>query len=219
MLECILFDLDNTLYPKSLGIFDMVVERIRHYMEKRMGFEKNLARELRQEYVRKYGSTLRGLMVHQNINPEEYLEYVHDVGVEEKVSTRPELAELLQVIPIDKAIFTSGHRPHALKVLSCLGVEQYFPRIFDITYTHYIPKPNREPYCQVLDSLGIQGEKCMMIEDLPANLKPAKEMGMTTVLVDQDLSGIQERDGFVDYEIADILELRKLLERIGVAIY
>jgi len=214
MLECILFDLDNTLYPKSLGIFDMVVERIRHYMEKRMGFEKNLARELRQEYVRKYGSTLRGLMVHQNINPEEYLEYVHDVGVEEKVSTNPALAELLQAIPIDKAIFTSGHRPHALKVLSCLGVEQYFPRIFDITFTHYIPKPNREPYCQVLDSLGIKGEKCMMIEDLPANLKPAKEMGMTTVLVDQDLSGIQEMDGFVDHEIGDILELGELLKKM-----
>jgi len=216
MLKCILFDLDNTLYPKSLGIFDMVVERIRHYMEKRMGFEKNLARELRQEYVRKYGSTLRGLMIHQNINPEEYLEYVHDVGVEEKVSTNPALSELLQAIPIDKAIFTSGHRPHALKVLSCLGVKQYFPRIFDITFTHYIPKPNREPYRQVLDSLGITGEKCMMIEDLPANLKPAKEMGMTTVLVDQDLSSIQEMDGFVDHEIADILELKRLLERIGV---
>jgi putative hydrolase of the HAD superfamily len=217
MLECILFDLDNTLYPKSLGIFDLVVERIRHYMEKRMGFEKNLARELRQEYVRKYGSTLRGLMIHQNINPEEYLEYVHDVGVEEKVCASPALAELLRTIPVEKAIFTSGHRPHALRVLRCLGVEPYFPRIFDITYTHYIPKPNREAYCQVMDSLGIQGEKCMMIEDLPENLKPAKEMGMTTVLVDQDLSGIQKMDGFVDYEIADILDLKKLLERIDPA--
>ncbi len=172
-----------------------------------------------QEYVRKYGSTLRGLMIHQNINPEEYLEYVHDVGVEEKVSPSPALAELLQAIPIDKAIFTSGHRPHALKVLRCLGVEQYFPRIFDITFTRYIPKPNPEPYCQVLESLGLEGPACMMIEDLPANLKPAKEMGMTTVLVDQDLSGIQEMDGFVDHEIGDILELGKLLERIGVAIY
>jgi putative hydrolase of the HAD superfamily len=214
MLACILFDLDNTLYPKSLGIFDMVVERIRHYMEKRMGFEKNLARELRQEYVRRYGSTLRGLMIHQNINPEEYLEYVHDVGVEEKVSPRPELAELLRAIPIDKAIFTSGHRPHALKVLRCLGVEQYFPRIFDITFTHYIPKPNPEPYCQVMESLGLEGPACMMIEDLPANLKPAKEMGMTTVLVDQNLSGIQEMDGFVDHEIGDILELGKLLKKM-----
>jgi putative hydrolase of the HAD superfamily len=214
MLECILFDLDNTLYPKSLGIFDMVVERIRHYMEKCMGFEKNLARELRQEYIRKYGSTLRGLMIHQNINPEDYLEYVHDVAVEEKVSPSPELAELLRAIPIEKAIFTSGHRPHALKVLHCLGVEQYFPRIFDITFTHYIPKPNPEAYCQVLESLGLEGPACMMVEDLPANLKPAKEMGMTTVLVDQNLSGIQEMDGFVDHEIGDILELGKLLKKM-----
>ncbi|MGD0624396.1 MAG: pyrimidine 5'-nucleotidase [Thermodesulfobacteriota bacterium] len=218
MLECILFDIDNTLYPKSLGIFERVVERIRNYMEDRMGFEKNLARDLRQEYIRKYGSTLRGLMIHQKIDPQDYLEYVHDVGVEEKLCPNPSLASLLQSIPLEKAIFTSGHRPHAQKVLRCLGVEQYFPRIFDITFTHYIPKPNREPYCQILDFLGREGQECMMIEDLSANLQPAKELGMITVLVDQNLSGIQGMDGFVDYEIADILELGKLLKRMDADI-
>ena len=213
MLKCILFDVDNTLYPRSLGIFDRVVERIRNYMEVRMGFEKNLARELRQEYVKKYGSTLRGLMIHQNIDPQDYLEYVHDVGVEEKLCPNSSLASLLQSIPLEKAIFTSGHRPHAQKVLRCLGVEQYFPRVFDITFTHYIPKPNPEPYQQVLEVLGVAGHECMMIEDLPANLQPAKELGMITVLVDPNFGSM---DGFVDYEIADILEMGKLLKRMDV---
>jgi len=205
MLKCILFDLDNTLYPKSLGIFDIVVERIRNYLEVRMGFEKTLARQLRQEYIRNYGSTLRGLMIHQNIDPQEYLDYVHDVGVEGKLSPSPALGNLLQSIPIEKAIFTSGHRPHAEKVLRCLGVEQYFSRIFDITFTHYIPKPNPEPYRQILEFLGIAGPECMMVEDLPANLYPAKELGMITVLVGQGV------DGFVDYGIENILELGKVL--------
>jgi len=211
MLECILFDLDNTLYPRSLGIFDLVVERIRNYMEARLGFEKNLARQLRQEYIQKYGSTLRGLMIHQNIDPEDYLDYVHDVGVEQKLSPNPSLGRLLQSIPCAKAIFTSGHRPHALKVLRCLGVDQYFPRVFDITFTRYIPKPNPEPYRQILDVLGYGGEKCMMIEDLPANLFPAKKLGMTTVLVGRSPNG---QDGFVDYEIEDILDLGKLLKKM-----
>ncbi|MBI5967816.1 MAG: pyrimidine 5'-nucleotidase [Deltaproteobacteria bacterium] len=206
MLRCILFDVDNTLYPKSLGIFDMVVERIRNYMEVRMGFERSLAHELRQEYIRKYGSTLRGLMIHQNINPEDYLQYVHDVGVEGKLSSDPALAELLESIPINKAIFTSGHRPHAQKVLRCLGVEHFFSRIFDITFTHYIPKPNPEPYRQILEFLGLPGRECMMVEDLPANLYPAKELGMITVLVGQGV------DGFVDYGIENILELGKVLK-------
>lgn len=205
MLKCILFDLDNTLYPKSLGIFDIVVERIRNYLEVRMGFEKTLARQLRQEYIRNYGSTLRGLMIHQNIDPQEYLDYVHDVGVEGKLSPSPALGNLLQSIPIEKAIFTSGHLPHAEKVLRCLGVEQYFSRIFDITFTHYIPKPNPEPYRQILEFLGIAGPECMMVEDLPANLYPAKELGMITVLVGQGV------DGFVDYGIENILELGKVL--------
>lgn len=215
MLEYLIFDLDNTLYPKSLGIFDLVIERIRNYMEVRMGFEKTRALELRQEYLKKYGSTLRGLMIHQHINPEDYLDYVHDVGVEEKLSSNPALANLLGHIPVEKAIFTSGHRPHALKVLRCLGVEQYFPRIFDIAFTHYIPKPNPEPYRQILDFLGIAGKECMMVEDLPANLQPAKELGMTTVLVGQNPHGINKRiDGVVDYEIGDILELGELLKKM-----
>ncbi len=149
MLKFILFDLDNTLYPKSYGIFEMVVERIRNYMEDRMGFERELARNLRQEYIRNYGSTLRGLMIHHGVNPQDYLEYVHDVGVENKLSPNAELAKLLGSIPCEKAIFTSSHRPHAERVLRCLGVEQFFPRIFDIVFTRHIPKPNPQPYHQI----------------------------------------------------------------------
>ncbi len=205
----LLFDLDNTLYPKSLGIFDQVVERIRNYMEDCLGFEKTFARELRQEYIRKYGSTLRGLMVHYNLDPEEYLEYVHDVGVEKKLSPNPALAELMASIRGGRAIFTSGHLPHAQKVLRCLGVEKFFPQIFDITFTHYIPKPNPEPYHQILTHLGLCGKDCMMIEDLPGNLLPAKVLGMTTVLVGNDSGG---GNGFVDHEIENILELGDLLK-------
>lgn len=213
MLKCLLFDLDNTLYPRSLGIFDQVVERIRNYMEVRMGFKKELARELRQEYIRKYGSTLRGLMIHYNLNAEDYLEYVHDVGVEEKLALNPALAALLESIPLEKAIFTSGHRPYAQKILRCLGVEPYFSRIFDITFTRYIPKPNPEPYRQILEFLSMDGENCLMIEDLAANLKPAKELGMTTVLLGEKGSAADPaRDGFVDYCIADILKLLDVLK-------
>jgi putative hydrolase of the HAD superfamily len=214
MLECILFDLDNTLYPRELGIFDRVVARIRNYMTDRMGFEEGLARELRQEYVRKYGSTLRGLMIHQNVDPDEYLGYVHDVGVEAMLSPSRPLQELLQCIPLSKVLFTSSHRPHAVRVLQCLGVEHHFPSIFDITLTRYIPKPNPEPYHQVLETLRLAGEKCMMIEDVPANLQPAKELGMTTVLVGASSGAV---DGFVDYAIEDILELRKVLINMEIS--
>jgi putative hydrolase of the HAD superfamily len=212
MIKHILFDLDNTLYPKSLGIFDLVIERIRNYMEVRLGYEKEWARQLRQEYLHKYGSTLRGLMIHQNIDPADYLEYVHDVGVEERLAPNPALGKMLGSLPLERAIFTSGHRPHALRVLRCLGVENHFPQIFDIVFTRYIPKPNPEPYGQVLECIGREGKECLMIEDIPANLKPAKDLGMTTVLVGETPGGM---NGFVDYEIRDILQLNKVLELIG----
>ena len=211
MLQYILFDLDNTLYPKSMGIFELVIERIRNYMEVRMGFDKELARSLRQEYLRRYGSTMRGLMIHHHLNADDFLEYVHDVGVEKRLSPDPDLEGLLKSITMAKGIFTSGHKPHAQKVLRCLGVEGYFPEIFDIIFTRFIPKPNPEPYRQILEHLSLDGRDCMMIEDLPANLKPAKDLGMTTVLVGPAMQGI---DGVVDHTIESILELRNILQNL-----
>jgi putative hydrolase of the HAD superfamily len=211
MLKYILFDLDNTLYPRSLGIFDWVIERIRNYMEVRMGFDKELARSLRQEYLKRYGSTMRGLMIHHNVNPDDFLEYVHDVGVEERLSPDAELAGLLKSITTEKGIFTSGHKPHARRVLRCLGVEGHFPEIFDIIFTRFIPKPNPEPYRQILDHLRLEGRDCMMIEDLPANLKPAKDLGMTTVLVGPGMEGL---DGVVDHTIENIIELGDILQNL-----
>ena len=137
------------------------------------------------------------------------------MGVEQKLGPNPALSRLLRSIPCQKAIFTSAHRPHAEKVLRCLGVEEYFPRIFDITFTRYIPKPNPEPYRQILECIGLDGARCMMVEDLPANLKPAKELGLTTVLV-----GEMELDegwnGCIDYRIKDILELTEVLRKLGI---
>ena len=211
MIQYILFDLDNTLYPRSMGIFDLVIERIRNYMEVRMGFDKELARSLRQEYLRRYGSTMRGLMIHHHLNADDFLEYVHDVGVESRLSSNPGLHELLASIPVEKGIFTSGHKPHAQRVLRCLGVERYFPQIFDIIFTGFIPKPNPEPYRQILEHLSLDGRDCMMIEDLPANLKPAKDLGMTTVLVGPAMQGI---DGVVDHTIESILELGNILQNL-----
>jgi putative hydrolase of the HAD superfamily len=211
MLKYILFDLDNTLYPKSMGIFELVIERIRNYMEVRMGFDKELARSLRQEYLRRYGSTMRGLMIHHHLNADDFLEYVHDVGVEKRLSPDPDLEGLLKSITMAKGIFTSGHKPHAQKVLRCLGVEGYFPEIFDIIFTRFIPKPNPEPYRQILEHLSLDGRDCMMIEDLPANLKPAKDLGMTTVLVGPAMQGI---DGVVDHTIESILELGNILQNL-----
>ena len=215
MLKYILFDLDNTLYPRSLGIFDLVIERIRNYMEVRMGFDRDLSRTLRQEYLRKYGSTMRGLMIHHNLNAEDFLEYVHDVGVEKRLSPNPLLEGLLKSINLEKGIFTSGHKPHAQRVLRCLGVEGYFPEIFDIIFTRFIPKPNPEPYRQVLAHLCLDGRDCMMIEDMPANLKPAKDLGMTTVLVGPRMEGI---DGVVDHTIESILGLENILKNLGLDI-
>jgi putative hydrolase of the HAD superfamily len=134
------------------------------------------------------------------------------VGVEKKLSPNPSLAKLLGAISFEKVIFTSAHRPHAQKVLSCLGVEQYFSSIFDISFTDYVPKPNPEPYEKILTVLGVSAEKCLMIEDTAVNLRPAKKLGMTTVLVSPDAVPVESH---IDFQIADILEFRKILRTVN----
>jgi putative hydrolase of the HAD superfamily len=205
MIKYILSTLTTPL-PKIADL-RLMVEHPEH--GRKAGYEKEYHEPY---YLHKYGSTLRGLMIHQNIEPADYLEYVHDVGVEERLSPNPDLIKLLTTIPCERAIFTSGHRPHALKVLRCLGVESFFPQIFDIVFTRYIPKPNPEPYEQVLECIGRRGKECLMVEDIPANLKPAKDLGMTTVLVGETPGGV---NGFVDHEIREILQLRQVLDLSG----
>jgi putative hydrolase of the HAD superfamily len=212
-MDCLLFDLDNTLYSKSAGIFEAVVQRIWQYMEDRMGYEREYARALRRTYVADHGSTLRGLMIHQNVDPEEYLAFVHDVGVERRLGPNPGLGRLLEAVTCNRVIFTSSDRSHARRVLRCLGVEDLFSNIFDITFTDYIPKPDLEPYHKVLGTLGLDGRVCMMIEDTPVNLKTAKELGMTTVLVGEEPGG---EDGYVDYRIDGILEMETVLKEQGL---
>ena len=92
------------------------------------------------------------------------------------------------------------------------GVEEFFPQIFDIVFTRYIPKPNPELYRQILKCIGLEGKECLMIEGIPANLKPAKDLGMTTVLVGETPGGM---NGFVDFEIRYILQLPRVLELAG----
>jgi len=181
----LVFDLDETLYPRNSGLMEAINERIRLYMINKLGFDPNVVEQVRRNYYIKYGTSLRGLMVEYNIDPEDYLAYVHDLPLERYLSPDSrQLREALSRIELEKVIFTNASLEHALRVLRFMGLEPFFSRIVDIKALGYVCKPSPEAFRRFLEIVDARGEECILVEDSLRNLRVAKQFGMITVLVD-----------------------------------
>ncbi|MDH7490319.1 MAG: pyrimidine 5'-nucleotidase, partial [Anaerolineae bacterium] len=185
-LRFALFDLDQTLYPMTSGLMDEVGRLIKQYMRERCGFAEADIVALRDRYFHEYGTTLRGLMLHHGVDPDDYLAYVHNLPLEQFIAPNPALDQALAALPLTKVVFTNASEAHARRVLELLGVEHHFSAIIDIKATHYVNKPDPEAYQHALALLGARAEECLLLDDMPRNLVPGRAMGMTTVLVGSD---------------------------------
>ncbi|HAL61838.1 MAG TPA: pyrimidine 5'-nucleotidase [Chloroflexi bacterium] len=203
----ILFDLDETLYPKETGLMTAVSQRINDYMRLRLGIPASQIPELRKEFYRRYGTTSRGLYLHHHLDVHDYLVYVHDLPVEEYLSPDPLLEGVLGSIEAERAVFTNSPREYVQRVLRALGVERHFDHIFDIYFLEQINKPDKRAYLKVIEALETDGQDCLIVDDLARNLKPGKDLGMLTVLV-----GDGQEEG-VDFVIPKVTELERIMER------
>jgi putative hydrolase of the HAD superfamily len=201
----ILFDLDNTLYPRACGLFHLIEERIKEYLRVKLNLTYDEAAALRRRYLQEYGFTLIGLMNHNGIDPEDYLSFVHEVDVEGVLAEDRGLARMMSCIPLEKVIVTNGTERHAQRVIRSLGIESFFSHIFDIAFMQYCPKPHRSTFHRVLDHLGVAGDACLMLDDHVPTLATARALGMTTIYV-----GNAEQ-AEADYQIAEIKGLEKIL--------
>jgi putative hydrolase of the HAD superfamily len=209
-LSAVLFDLDNTLYPASSGLMHSVDTRITEYVQNLLGVEPAEARHLRRQYFVDYGTTLRGLQHHHAVDPEDYLAYVHDLALESFLASDAELDRLLGEVDAVKAIFTNAPGDYARRVLAMLGIERHFEHVFDIRFHVFQPKPDPTAYQRVLGALDVVGAEVAFLEDTPCNLRPARALGMTTILIGE---GSQQDEAAADYAVPDILAaLRVVLE-------
>lgn len=178
------FDLDGTLYENSSGVWELIGERIDQYMIKQVGIPKKDVAPLRQEYLESYGTTLRGLHIHHDVNPDDYLEYVHDIPLEEHLHPNGKLETLLDQLPQHKWIFTNASQEHAQRVLAALNLNSHFLGILDVKRMGYRGKPDTGVYTLALDLAGEpRPDQTVFIDDRAENLVPAKELGAHTVLV------------------------------------
>ncbi len=212
MLKVILFDVDDTLYPRSSSLFPMIRDRIIQYMIDYLGLSRPEAVARREEYLKAYGTATRGLFINDHINVHEYLAYVHDLPVSSLLAPDCELDAVLSQISVEKCLFTNATRLHAANVTGALGITHHFTRAFGLEDFDFISKPDPHPYEIVLAELGVPGSACMLLEDSPRNLETARTFGMTTVLVgDAPYSGPA-----FDHNITRVHDLLAIFWQMGV---
>jgi len=207
-----IFDLDNTLYSGNTRVFEQVDKKMTEYISKKLKVDKEGAKKIQKNYFHEYNTTLNGMIKNHKINAHEFLEFVHDINID-FLQKDPELAKEIEKLDGIKIIFTNGSRKHALNVTKRLGVDQLFDDIFDIVDCDFIPKPIMEPYKKLVEKHKIDPKLCVLVEDIARNLKPAYEMGMKTVWIENNEPWASKfsDSNFINYRISNLPEfLRKI---------
>lgn len=186
----IFFDLDDTLYPASSGLWPTLKERMNRYMVERMNIRQEDVPRLREAYFRRYGTTLRGLQANHVIDVEDYLAYVHDVQLSDYIRPDPIQRRVLSQLPTRNLIFTNADANHAQRVLRALEIDAFFEGVLDINAMSPFCKPSPEAFAMAMKRAGESDPaRCVMIDDLPHTTRAARGLGLYSLLYGATVAG------------------------------
>jgi len=213
-----IFDLDNTLYSGDTKVFDQVDKKMSKYISNKLNVSIDEAKKIQKNYFHEYNTTLNGMIKNHKIDSNEFLEFVHDIDID-FLKKDLKLAEELKKLSGKKIIFTNGSRKHAINVTQRIGIDQYFDDIFDIADSEFIPKPAVEPYNKLVKKHKIDPKLCVLVEDIARNLKPAYEMGMKTVWIENNEPWASKfsDSNFVNYKTNNLSEFLKKINLLKAA--
>ena len=206
------FDLDNTLYPRHTNLFSQIDLRMTDFVADFLSLPPDEARVLQKDFYRRYGTTLRGLMQEHDVDPDAFLQYVHDIDYS-WLDPDPALGDEIKALPGRKFIFTNGDRKHAERAARQLGILDHFEDIFDLVAAGLVPKPASQTYDQFMGLHRVDASRAVMFEDLARNLEVPKALGMRTVLIvpnnlEETFGEIWEHEGqegeHIDYVTDDL---------------
>jgi putative hydrolase of the HAD superfamily len=215
-IKCWIFDLDNTLYSGKTKVFEQVDKKMTKYISEKLKVSVIEAKKIQKNYFHQYNTTLNGMIKNHKIDADEFLEFVHDVDLN-FLEKDLKLSNEIKKLNGKKIIFTNGSRKHALNVTKRIGVDQHFDDIFDIVDSEFFPKPAKKPYKKLVKKHKIDPNLCVFIEDIARNLKPAYEMGMQTIWIENDEPWAKEfsDSNFVKYKTSNLSDF---LEKINLGI-
>lgn len=221
--DCLLFDLDDTLYSSKIGIAESCKRNIEDFLVEKCGFPAGKASDLRIELFRTYGSSLAGLRaLGYDIDADDYHSFVHGSLPYESLKPDLRLRSVLQCIEQTKIIFTNSDRNHAKKVLERLGLEDCFddiicfetlnPNIFRSKRPDEFPvvlKPSIDAIKIAIDFAGTDPRRTLFFDDNDRNMSAGKALGLRTALVGKV---VKSKDA--DYVLESIVSLEKVIPEI-----
>jgi putative hydrolase of the HAD superfamily len=181
-VETWVFDLDNTLYPHHLNLWQQVDGRIRDYIARFLDVSHEEAFRVQKDYYKRYGTSMRGLMTEHGMAPDDFLDFVHQID-HSPLEPNAALGAAIEKLAGRKLILTNGTRKHADAVMRRLEIDRHFEDVFDIAAADLEPKPLPQVYDRFLKRHGVDPGRAAMFEDLARNLEVPHMLGMTTVLV------------------------------------
>lgn len=199
-----IFDLDNCLYPASTGLFALIDERMSAYIQRLLSCDAAEARRVQKHHFHTHGTTLAGLMKDHDVDPHHFLDDVHSIPLE-RVQSDSRLSSALARLPGRKFVFTNGDAPYARRVLEAIGIHKHFDELHDIHASGLRPKPDPYGYGLLCERFAIDPRHALLADDMAQNLAPAKQLGMTTIWVDNGSERGNHRVGeFIDQRIENI---------------
>ena len=204
-IKNILFDCDGVLYQDLESVFGQVSKRMTKYISDKLKIDLIEAKELQTNYFHKYNTSLNGLMIHHDIPPIDFLQYVHDIDLsfmKKDVVLRSEIEKL----NLRKFVFTNGSKEHVKNITTHLGIDDLFEDVFDIVDADFHPKPEAKAFDLMIKKFKIDPSETLYIEDIAKNLSIGKERGTTTVwLINNEYWGKKESDKeYIDYKIENL---------------
>ena len=204
-IKNILFDCDGVLYQDLEAVFGQVSKKMTEYISKKLNIDLIKAKELQTNYFHKYNTSLNGLMIHHDIPPREFLDYVHDIDLsfleKDKI-----LRYELENIKLNKYVFTNGSKEHVKNITTHLGIDDQFDGVFDIVDAEYHPKPEAKTFDLMVQKFKIDPNETLYIEDIAKNLSIGKERGTITAwLINDEYWGKKESEkDYIDYKIENL---------------
>ncbi|KAI5665990.1 hypothetical protein M9H77_15843 [Catharanthus roseus] len=233
--ECLLFDVDDTLYPLSSGISKEVTKNITEYMITKLGIDQTKVPEMCVQLYKDYGTTMAGLRaIGYDFDYDDYHSFVHGRLPYEMLKPDPVLKSLLHSLPIRKVIFSNANEAHVAMVLSRLGLEDCFEDVIcfeslnpthnsreeendntvsELPKTPVVCKPFQEAFEKAFQMANINPEKTLFFDDSIRNLQTAKNIGVHTVWV-----GSSHRTNGVDYALESIHNVKGALPELWEAV-
>ena len=207
-ITTVFFDLDDTLYPSSAGLWKAIKGRMNEYMRVHLDIPENEIPGLREKYFLQYGTTMRGLQANHNIDTDDFLAYVHDLPLKEYLIPDPTQRSIIASLPTRNLVFTNADISHAHRVLTALQLDDLFPTIVDVNTVSPYCKPMPESFEIAMKTAG-EGDpaRCVMIDDLARTTRAAREVGMYSLLYGDVYVNGNANAGFTNWkDLPEILE-------------